>query len=312
MSVIALDLGGTKLSAGVFDENGNISHRQTYALSGRQGAEVGNLIKEVINNILQGTTHERINVSGIGICVPGISYEKTGHVWAPNIPGWEDFPLKDEIERIVLHRNIKVIVDNDRACSVLGEKWKGVAQNCNHVIFLAVGTGIGAGILINGEVLRGAEDIAGATGWMALNKPFEDKYKPFGCFEYYASGDGLVRAAKEFIQQDAGYHGILKKYIQLSARDIFSNYENDDVIAQKVITQAVQFWGMATANFVSLFNPDKIIFGGGVFGPASKFLSEIKEEAFKWAQPVSIQQVEIETSALGNDAALFGAAFRAF
>ncbi|MGH2644072.1 MAG: ROK family protein, partial [Chitinophagaceae bacterium] len=188
MSVIALDLGGTKLAAAVFEETGNVSYKRTYSLSGRGGKEVGELIKEVIKTLQNEIVHERITVNGIGICVPGISDTKTGTVWAPNIPGWEDYPLKNEIEGTLKNRNLKVVVDNDRACSVLGEKWRGAAKHCNQIIFLAVGTGIGAGIIVDGKVLRGANDIAGATGWMALNRPYLERYKSCGFFEYYASG----------------------------------------------------------------------------------------------------------------------------
>lgn len=311
MSVIALDLGGTKLAAAVFEETGNMSHKRTYALSGREGKEVGELIKEVIKALQSETARERIPLNGIGICVPGISNTKTGMVWAPNIAGWEEYPLKEELEDTVKNRNLKVIVDNDRACSVLGERWKGAALHCDNAVFLAIGTGIGAGIIADGKVLRGAHDIAGATGWMALNRPYEEKYKSCGCFEYYASGEGLVRAAKEFIGNDKNYQGILKKYNQLTAKDIFSAYTTGDLIAKQTIRQAIELWGMASANFISIFNPEKIIFGGGVFGSATQFLPEIKKEAEKWAQPVAIKQVEFVASLLGSDAALYGAACQA-
>lgn len=312
MSVIALDLGGTKLAAAVFEETGNISHKRTYTLSGREGREVGELITGAIRMLQNEAAHERIPVTGIGICVPGISNTKTETVWAPNIPGWEEYPLKKEIREAVKNRNLKVVVDNDRACSVLGERWKGAAQHCDQVVFMAVGTGIGAGIIIDGKVLRGAHDIAGATGWMALNRPYEVKYKSCGCLEYYASGEGVVRAAKEFIIGDNSYEGILKKYHQLTAKDIFSAYVTGDLVAQQTIRQAIELWGMASANFISIFNPEKIIFGGGIFGPATQFLPEIKKEAEKWAQPVAINQVEFVASLLGSDAALYGAACQLF
>ena len=93
----------------------------------------------------------------------------------------------------------------------------------------------------------------------------------------------------------------------LSAKDIFDAYETGDELSSKVIANAIECWGMAIANLVSLFNPEKIIFGGGVFGPALKFLDEIYIEAKKWAQPISIQQVQLQASALGNDAGLYGA-----
>lgn len=312
MSVIALDLGGTKLAAAVFEETGNISHKRIYTLSGREGKAVGALILEAIKILQNEAAQEHIPVTGIGICVPGISNTKTDSVWAPNIPGWEEYPLKKEIQEAVKNRNLKVVVDNDRSCSVLGEKWKGAAQHCDHVVFIAVGTGIGAGILADGKVLHGAHDIAGATGWMALNRPYEEKYKSCGCFEYYASGEGIVRAAKEFIDRNKSYDGILRKYHQLTAKDIFSAYATGDLVARQTIKQAIELWGMAAANFISIFNPEKLIFGGGIFGPAAQFLPDIKKEAEKWAQPVAIKQVEFAVSLLGSDAALFGAACQSF
>jgi glucokinase len=93
----------------------------------------------------------------------------------------------------------------------------------------------------------------------------------------------------------------------ISAKDIFEAYDSGDEAAKKIIDNAIECWGMAVANLVSLFNPEKIIFGGGVFGPALKFLDEIYAEAKKWAQPISIQQVTLQGSALGNDAGLYGA-----
>lgn len=312
MAVIALDLGGTKSAAALFSEEGEIFIRDTVLLEKRSGAEVGNLVLRQINELLQKANQDHINVTAIGICVPGIVHPNTGKVWAPNIPGWEDYPLRQELQA-GLSNNINLQMDSDRACYILGELWKGNAQGCSDVIFLSVGTGIGAGILINNQVLRGSGDIAGAIGWMALSKPFEDKFLPCGCFEYNASGDGLVKVARERLKEKAFAKSILKIKDNsfLSAKDIFNAYEANDKLATELINDAIEYWGMAVANLVSLFNPEKIIFGGGVFGPALKFLDKINEEAKKWAQPISILQVKLEGSALGNDAGLFGAGYLA-
>ncbi len=112
---------------------------------------------------------------------------------------------------------------------------------------------------------------------------------------------------------DENYKGKLKEknIDELNTRDIFDGYKEKDSIAEKVIKQAIEFWGMAAANLVSLFNPEKIIFGGGVFGPALSLLDEIMNEARKWAQPISINQVKLEGSKLGGDAGLFGAGYLA-
>jgi glucokinase len=189
----------------------------------------------------------------------------------------------------------------------------GNAKGCKDVVFLAVGTGIGAGILINGEVLRGNNDIAGAIGWMALNKPFEDKYIECGCFEYHASGEGIARTARDFLRRDRSYSGILRSKDPgiIFAHDIFNAYEAGDYLAMKVIEQCIGFWGMAAANIVSLFNPEKIIFGGGIFGPAANLIPAIRKEAARWAQPISINMVNFDVSGLGGDAGVYGSGYLA-
>ena len=313
MAVIALDLGGTKLAAALFSNNGDILSKTNGQLDKRQGTEVGKFISQQVNEILDkaGTMNEK--VFAIGICVPGIAHAKTGKVWAPNIPGWGDYPLLEDLQQSVKDKKIKIKIDSDRACYILGEVWKGNAHGCRDAIFLSVGTGIGAGILINNEVLRGSHDIAGAIGWMALDRPFKEKYKPCGDFEYNASGEGILKTAKEMLTYARYNKSALKKINtdQLSAKDIFDAYENGDELSKNVLHNAIECWGMAVANLVSLFNPEKIIFGGGVFGPALKFLDEIYSEAKKWAQPISIQQVKLQGSALGNDAGLYGAGWLA-
>jgi glucokinase len=250
-------------------------------------------------------------IISVGVSVPGIYHSKKGTVWAPNIAEWTDFPLLEEIKKVAA--NIPVKIDSDRACYILGEAWKGNAQQCNDAIFLAVGTGIGAGILIDGNVLRGAHDIAGAIGWMALSAPFKKEYVECGCFEHYCSGEGIAKVAQQFLCEKNDYLGELKNkpIKEITCHDIFNAYSNNDEIANEVINICIQFWGMATANLVSLFNPEKIIFGGGVFGAAIPLIPKIKEEATKWAQPISIKQVNLEASGLGSDAGVFGAGFLA-
>jgi glucokinase len=308
MALLGIDLGGTKLALGLFNNDGKLLHKETVALNNRKGKEVGELI---INSFLQIKNSNEEKVTSVGVSVPGIYHIKTGTVWAPNIQGWNDYPLCNEIKSA--SENIPVTIDSDRACYILGEAWQGNAKECNDAIFLAVGTGIGAGILINGNVLRGSNDIAGAIGWMALNRPFKDEYILCGCFEHYASGEGIAKTAINLLQLTKDYAGELKNKAvdSITSYDVFAALENDDVIAKKVIQLCIEFWGMAAANLVSLFNPEKIIFGGGVFGPAKNFIPAIKKEAEKWAQPVSIQQVSFEASALGGDAGMYGAGYLA-
>lgn len=311
MGILAFDLGGTKLATAFFNSEGEILFKEITELQKRKGNEVAALISNNIASLTDVISLRGGTIESIGISVPGIYHAKTGTVWAPNISGWDDYPLLAEIKKV--SGKIPVIIDSDRACYILGEVWKGNANKCKDAIFLAVGTGIGAGILIDGNVLRGSNDIAGAIGWMALSAPFKKQYVECGCFEHYCSGEGIAKAVQQFLREKNNYHGELKKknIEEISCHDVFKAYESNDEIANEVINICIKFWGMAAANLVSLFNPEKIIFGGGVFGPAISLIPKIKEEATKWAQPISIKQVSFEPTGLGNDAGVFGAGFLA-
>lgn len=311
MYSIGIDLGGTKINSAIFGQDGNIISKNLVYLENRSGGEVGNLIKDQIIGLLNYARDHHLEIYGVGISVPGIAYPETGRAWAPNIPGWEDYPLYEDIKSAVKDQNVHIIVDSDRACSVLGEVWKGQARGCKNVVSLLVGTGIGAGIMVNGEIVRGYGGAAGAIGWLGLDRPFRPEYASCGCFEYWASGNGMANVARQLINQRKDYKGILKSRpaSEINSHDIFSALYTGDEIARNVMDQAIECWGMTVANLVSLFNPEKIIFSGGVFGPALKFLDDIYAEALKWAQPVSIKQVTLEGSSLGTEAVLYGAAF---
>lgn len=293
MAVIGIDLGGTKVAAAMFHADGNMLIKETRLLSGATGEKVAELIVSVVEYLFDQKPD--VHIDAIGICIPGIVYSKKGTVWAPNIPGWDDFPLKGYLKEH-LSKETKVWVESDRTCYILGETWKGAAKGCSDAIYLAVGTGIGAGIILDGNIIHGSSDIVGATGWMALEAPYKEEFIPVGCFEYYASGNGIGNQAK-----------LLYKDETKSSYDVFAGYGTDPVATQ-ILDKAIQMWGMATANLVSLFNPEKIIFGGGIFGPAAKFIPRVYEEACKWGQPISMKQVTFCASEIqGEGAALLGA-----
>ncbi|HTN07088.1 ROK family protein [Agriterribacter sp.] len=311
MAVLGIDLGGTKLLLGIFSESGELLHKEKLPLANRKGAEVSAFITQKINILQSEWQQKGDGILATGVAVPGISNAANGTVWAPNIPGWEAYPLLNELRQNC--KDTSVIIDNDRSCSLLGELWKGNARQCNNVIFLAVGTGIGAGIMASGNIISGAQGIAGAIGWMALRTPFRREYISCGCFEHHASGEGIAKMARAHLLHKKNTASLLSHTspAALTAHHVFNAYNAGDRIAAKVLHQCIQYWGMAAANLVSLFNPEKIIFGGGVFGPALQFLPDIMEEARLWAQPVGVKHTKFEPSALGEEACLYGAAYLA-
>jgi glucokinase len=310
MSLLGVDLGGTKLALAIFDRSGLISLKESFTIGKRNGPEVGKLITDKIIMYLQKLQSGVDTINSIGVSVPGISHAATGTVWAPNIKGWTNYPLLSEIRSVC---DIPVTIDSDRACYILGETWKGNARGCKDAIYLSVGTGIGAGILVNGEVLRGSHDIAGCAGWMTIERPFKKEYATCGCFEYFASGEGISNTARTFLKKQKNHKSELMNIQpdRITSSDVFRAYDKGDELAVQVIQLCIEFWGMAVANLVNLFNPEKIIFGGGVFGPAVKLIPAISAEASKWAQPIGFSQVTIDSSSLAGDAGMYGAAFLA-
>lgn len=315
MPYIGVDLGGTKLASAIFTADGDIVHRESVPLAGRSGDEVGALIVEQVHALLERSGARLLGqtpdaAASVGVAVPGIYRAATGTVWAPNIPGWDDYPLLDELRASVGTRT-HVAIDSDRAAYILGETWRGSARGVRDAIFVAVGTGIGVGILADGRVVRGHAGIAGAVGWLALQRPYRAEYAWCGCFEHHASGPGLVKVACELMDQDPDYAGELRRRgartDEVSTAALFAAYERSDPVATRVIDDAIELWGMATANLVSLFDPQTVVFGGGVFGPALRFLDRIRGVALRWGQPISMQHVTLTASALGGDAGLYGA-----
>jgi glucokinase len=307
MAVIGLDLGATKLAGALFDPDGDVIERDGVLLEGREGDDVGRLIVERAAALRDAASAQGMAIEAVGVSVPGIAHHEGGTVWVPNIGGWERYPLRDVL-RAGLGASCPVVVESDRAASILGEVSRGVAQGCRHAIFLAVGTGIGAGILVDGSILRGAHDIAGAIGWMGLDRPYRALYDRRGGFESHASGFGIARVARELLKAEPGYEGPLRAIAPgaITAHEVFAAFKAGDDLAARVIANAVECWGMAVANLVSLFDPEMIVLGGGLFGPAGRLLDLIVAEAKRWAQPVSFAKVAVCVSTLGPMACLFG------
>ncbi|MDD3807085.1 MAG: ROK family protein [Candidatus Marinimicrobia bacterium] len=309
MKTIGIDLGGTKVKGALINEDGSILSEHYELLGNRSGKDVIALITHTIERLMSHLPKDDTSFKGIGICVPGIAspYRKT--VWAPNIPGWDDLPLVEHLKNIPSLKKISIYADSDRACCLRGEVMYGNAAGTGNAVFITVGTGIGAGIMVDEHVLNGVGSIAGATGWMALERPYKEKFKSVGCFEYYASGNGLSRSAEEYLEENPSYQGCFRNQsLPIKSEEIFDHYDEGDSLSRFVLHQAIELWGMAVANYVSLFNPEIIVFGGGVFGPAVRFLSDIFQEAKKWAQPIAINQITLKESALKGNAALYGAA----
>ncbi len=289
-AVVALDVGGTKIASGLLLDDGQILfHRSIRTSRASVEEQVVSMIEEAILEAPRDVT-----VAAVGIAVPGWVNHSSRTVWAPNIPGWDRIPLEEIVSEKV---PAPVIVDSDRSACVTGEAWLGAARGLQDVVFLAVGTGIGAGILAEGRIIHGHDDLAGAVGWLALNPRYQEIYKRIGCFEAEASGNSVARKSG-----DAG----------LSAREVIQRAQSGDAVSGALLEEVVLFLGMGVANLVSTLNPQMVVLGGGLFGDGAHLLERVRQEFSRWAQPFAAQRVRLELSLLGDRAGLLGAARIAF
>jgi glucokinase len=291
--VIALDVGGTKTACGLFLCSGEPLWERTVTTV-QDSADSS--VRQLAALVEEAVTHasREISTAAVGIVVPGWVDRRSRTVWAPNIAGWNHIPLERRLSELV---RIPVVLDSDRSGYVMGEAWLGAARGLQDVVFLAVGTGIGAGILSGGRLVHGHDDLAGAVGWMALNPHFEEAYGAKGCFEAEASGNSVARKAAQRMSPQAG-----------SAAAVVAAAAQGDVSAAEIMAETTRYLGMAVANLVSTLNPQMVVLGGGLFQARYDLISRVRGECARWAQPFAAARVRIELSALGSRAGLVGAA----
>lgn len=303
----AIDIGGTKISAALFTSDGTMSAKRRIPVDKAGGTKVARQTIEVIRELEDQSSREGGRLAGLGVCIPGVVYRDSGVVWAPNIAGWRHFHLREKIREKI---KLPLLIDSDRTAYVLGEQWRGAAKGLKDVVFLAVGTGIGAGLLVDGRVCRGSEDIAGAVGWFALDPDYKPEYAEMGCFEAEASGDSVGRRARAMLE--SGGPSLMREMVggkisDVTAQTVVAAARQKDLLALRTIELTVQYLAMGIANLVSVLNPEMIVLGGGLFQAGDILLEPVRTGFKKWAQPLAAGSVRIELSRLGEDAGLYGA-----
>ncbi len=310
-----VDIGGTKIASALFTEAGEISAVTKTPIVKAGGDAAAAQVKAAIDELGAAALASGGRLAAVGLCVPGIAYSASGKVWAPNIRGWDQYPLIEKIGGSSPMGTIPLILDSDRSAYVAGEAWKGAAAGASDAVFLAVGTGIGAGIIAGGRVIHGREDIAGAVGWFGLDPDFKPEYAAMGSFEAEASGNSVGRKARARLA--SGEKSLMLdlaggRVEDVTAETVAAAARRDDPLALEVVTNVVTYLGMGVANIVSILNPEVVVLGGGLFQAADLFLEPVRREFKRWAQPLAARSVRIELSTLGENAGLYGCGYLAW
>ena len=304
-TVLAVDIGGTKIAAAGVTGSGQIVARRREATPVTGPTD---LIAR-LTAMLADLRLEAGSPVAVGIGIPAMLEPNSDRVlWAPNIPGCRDVLLREPLEQAL---GVPVFLEYDGHTAVLGEWWQGAGRGYQNVVFSIIGTGIGGGMIVNGTLYRGRNRLAGAAGWFTLSTTLDDidEARTCGQWELLAAGPGVVRRAQLGIA--AGRETELTGDL-LTAEAVFAAARRGDAFAKEIVAETVRLIGIGVSNIVSLMNPDIVILGGGVGAQADLILEPVRCIVRTWAQPVSGNSVQIECSRLGDDAGLLGAAYGAF
>jgi len=309
---IGIDIGGTKVAGGVVDAEGKVSHRARRDTPSRSKSPsvVEGTIVEVVTELIRLAGPESVAAVGIG-AAGFVAADRATVVFAPHL-SWRHEPLRDALQKRV---TVPIFVDNDANAAAWAE-WKfGAAQGETHVMMITLGTGIGGGILIDGQVQRGRFGIAGEFGHMqVVPGGHRCECGNRGCWEQYASGNALVREAHSLFSANSPIASDLLDSVEgevdnLTGPLITQAARDGDPTARELLAEIGHWLGIGIANLAAAFDPGMFVIGGGV-SAAGDLLLDSARETFKrhLAGRGYRPEARIVAARLGNDAGLIGAA----
>ena len=310
--VLGIDLGASHISIILTDLGARIIDEIEVPFNIADGPEVSlNQVDFLMKNLLEKNQLALNNINAIGLGVPGPIDTATGMVFAPPImPGWGGYPIQQALEN---KWGAPVSLNNDAELGALGEWAYGVGRGDSHLAYIKVGSGIGAGLLLNGQIYRGATGSAGEIGHLTIeeNGPLCDCGN-HGCLEALAGGKAIARQAQEAIQK--GQRTILSgmgPVESLTARDVTSAARRGDLVSQKIIVGAGHYLGIAIAGLVNLFNPQTVVVGGAVAQIGDLLLQPIRDTVMQRSLQASARTVKINTAILRRHSSGLGAIVQA-
>lgn len=309
MLYIGIDLGGTNICAGITDENGNILLKaSTPTMNGREYEDIIDDMANLAKKLMKELNVSEKDVESVGIGLPGLIDKKMGvSIYANNL-NFNNVNLVEEMKKRI---NLPCYIENDANCAAIGENVCGVAYGNKNIIYITIGTGVGAGIIINGKVFDGSFGGGGEAGHMVIVAEGEEcTCGRKGCWEAYASAsalrrEGRIAAAK---YPNSKIYDLVDGNIKLiDAKTVFDAADLGDEVAAEIIDMYIKYVAVGLVNLVNIFQPEAIIIGGGVCAQGDKVIEPLKKILKEKVYGGDLK-TKIAVAALGNDAGVVGAA----
>ncbi|MCB2354154.1 ROK family protein [Clostridium estertheticum] len=307
---IGIDLGGTNIAIGIVDENGKIIHEESCET--RSEREAQELIDDMIALVLKvlDEYHMQLNeITAIGVGIPGLADKDGNVIFCVNL-GWRNVPLRKMLED-ALHT--PVYIDNDATVAALAEYESGSMQNCKSGLMLTLGTGIGGGIILNGEIYSGFNGVGSELGHTVIGENFYNcNCGRNGCLETFSSSTAIIKYTKKLIMEMNEPTTIMENVEgnidNLNAKIIFDCAKKGDKIAALAVDRLIKYLGIGIINIVNFIDPEIIVLGGGIAGAGQYLLDLITKEVVANKYYKDLHIAKIVLAQLGNKAGVIGAA----
>jgi glucokinase len=309
--LIGVDFGGTNIVSAVVSLEGEIISKAKVAAEIPAGVQhVVENMKRSISKAIEEAKVKKDALIAIGLGSPGPLNSREGTVInPPNLTGWRNVPLRSMIEKDF---SLPVFLDNDANAAAFGEFWAGAGKEVRNFVCFTLGTGVGGGIILNGKLIRGADDTAGELGHCTIDYGgYLCKCGNRGCLETYISATGIVRRTREAIEH--GEKTILYEMLEgnldkLTSKMVHIALLNGDDLAARIMHETGILLGVGIANVVNALNPDMVVISGGVIEAGEHLFTPAREEVAKRAFEDPAKRVKIVPSTLGDNAGCIGAA----
>ena len=301
--VVGVDLGGTKIYTALVDLEGNIVKEKTVETLAHEGEQaVKERIIDTINYVIDGTDKNLIKSIGIGS--PGPLDVKNGVILeSANLP-FKNFEIVKSIKETY---DLPTYLDNDANVATLGEFMFGAGKGTENMIFITASTGIGGGAVLNGKLFRGATGNALEVGHMTVSTEGPRcGCGNVGCAEALGSGTAIGKRAKEAVLSNVKTS--LKNYDNVTSKEVFKEAANGDRVAKKILNTSLTYLGIAVANTITNFDPEKVVVGGGVVNGGDIVIDTIKNVVEERCMAAFVENCTIEKAVLGGKAGVLGAA----
>ena len=298
-----VDLGGTTVKMGLFETDGKLLDKwEIKTNTTNNGESILGDIAKAIDDKLTEKSISKDDVQGVGIDVPGPVTGKGIVNKCVNL-GWG---VKDVVKELGDLTGLTVKVGNDANIAALGEMWQGAGKGCDNVVMVTLGTGVGGGIIVDGQVVAGAHGAGGEIGHIKVSDNETEKCGcgKCGCLEQYASATGIVRVAKKRLAA-SDEKTSLRNFQELTAKDIFDEAKANDAVAVSVVEEVMKMLGEAIANISAVVDPEVVVIGGGV-SKAGSIITDTVAKYFRAAAFHACRETRFVIAELGNDAGIYG------